>query len=97
MLLDKGADINAKNEADLTPLMAAAREGRIDIAKLLLDNGADINAKNEADLTPLMAAAREQLDLVHVPKSFKGAPITLVLAGLMALAFMGFAGMVSIQ
>jgi electron transport complex protein RnfA len=41
----------------------------------------------------LMAAAREQLDLVHVPKSFKGAPITLVLAGLMALAFMGFAGM----
>lgn len=41
----------------------------------------------------LMASAREQLDLVNVPKPFRGAPITLVLAGLMALAFMGFAGM----
>jgi len=41
----------------------------------------------------LMAAAREQVDLANIPRPFRGAPITLVLAGLMALAFMGFAGM----
>jgi electron transport complex protein RnfA len=41
----------------------------------------------------LIAAAREQVDLANIPRPFRGAPITLVLAGLMALAFMGFAGM----
>jgi len=41
----------------------------------------------------LMAAAREQVDIANIPRPFRGAPITLILAGLMALAFMGFAGM----
>lgn len=40
------------------------------------------------------AGIREQLDLVNVPKAMKGAPIALVVAGLLAMAFMGFAGMV---
>jgi len=37
---------------------------------------------------------REQLDLLNVPKRMKGVPIAFIVAGLMALAFMGFAGMV---
>jgi electron transport complex protein RnfA len=37
---------------------------------------------------------REQLDLLQVPKRLKGVPIAFIVAGLMALAFMGFAGMV---
>ncbi len=37
---------------------------------------------------------REQLDLMHIPERMKGAPIALVVAGIMALAFMGFSGMV---
>ena len=41
----------------------------------------------------LFAAMRERLELADVPESFKGAPIALLTAGLMALAFMGFAGM----
>lgn len=41
----------------------------------------------------LMAALRERLKLSPVPKAWAGAPIALVSAGLMALAFMGFAGM----
>jgi electron transport complex protein RnfA len=41
----------------------------------------------------LFAAMRERLDAADVPVSFRGAPIALVSAGLMALAFMGFAGM----
>jgi len=40
----------------------------------------------------LLGAARERLAMADVPESFRGAPIGLVTAGLMALAFMGFAG-----
>ncbi|RPI41813.1 MAG: electron transport complex subunit RsxA [Bacteroidetes bacterium] len=42
----------------------------------------------------VFAAIREQLDLANVPKKLKGVPIAFIIAGLMALAFMGFAGMV---
>jgi electron transport complex protein RnfA len=41
----------------------------------------------------LFAAMRERLELADVPESFRGTPIALLTAGLMALAFMGFAGM----
>jgi len=37
---------------------------------------------------------REQLDLLKVPARLKGVPIAFIVAGLMALAFMGFAGIV---
>ncbi|MDR2802429.1 MAG: RnfABCDGE type electron transport complex subunit A [Prevotellaceae bacterium] len=42
----------------------------------------------------LFAGIREQLDLAEVPKAFRGAPIALITAGILALAFMGFAGLV---
>lgn len=42
----------------------------------------------------LMAGIREQLDLADVPESLKGAGISLIVAGIMALGFMGFAGMI---
>ncbi len=41
----------------------------------------------------LFAGIREQLDLADVPKGMKGTPIALVVAGLLALAFMGFANL----
>ncbi len=41
----------------------------------------------------LMAAIRERLDLGEVPESMRGIPITFIVAGLMAIAFMGFAGL----
>lgn len=40
----------------------------------------------------IFAGIREQLTLVDVPKAMRGVPIALVCAGLLALAFMGFAG-----
>ncbi len=43
----------------------------------------------------IMAGIREELELADVPKPFRGAPITLVVAGILALAFMGFSGMIS--
>lgn len=42
----------------------------------------------------IMAAIREELALADVPESLRGAPITLITAGLLTLAFMGFAGMI---
>ena len=42
----------------------------------------------------LFAGIREQLELNNVPKALKGAPIALITAGILALAFMGFAGLV---
>ena len=42
----------------------------------------------------LFAGLREQLALNEVPKSFKGVPIALVTAGILAMAFMGFSGLV---
>ena len=40
----------------------------------------------------LMAGIREELDMCDVPKPLRGAGIALITAGIMAMAFMGFAG-----
>ncbi|MBE0537454.1 MAG: RnfABCDGE type electron transport complex subunit A [Phycisphaerae bacterium] len=42
----------------------------------------------------IMAGIRENLKLADVPACLRGAPITLITAGILTLAFMGFAGMV---
>jgi len=43
----------------------------------------------------IMAGIREELELANVPKPFQGAGITMIVAGSLALAFMGFAGLIS--
>ncbi len=43
----------------------------------------------------IMAGIREELDNAPIPEAFKGAPITLITAGLLALAFMGFGGLIA--
>jgi ankyrin repeat protein len=45
ILIDKGADINAMDEAGHIPLYFAAHEGHTGVVKLLLVSGADANAK----------------------------------------------------
>lgn len=42
----------------------------------------------------IFAGIREQIELSNVPKAFKGIPIALVTAGILAMAFMGFSGLV---
>lgn len=42
----------------------------------------------------LFAGIRERLDTADVPEAFKGAASALVVAGILSLAFMGFAGLV---
>jgi electron transport complex protein RnfA len=40
----------------------------------------------------IMAGIREELDLCDIPEPFQGAAITLVIGGILAMAFMGFTG-----
>ncbi len=42
----------------------------------------------------ILAGIREQLELTDVPNGMKGVPVSLVIAGILALAFMGFTGIV---
>jgi ankyrin repeat protein len=46
-LLDRGADINAKDKDGDTAIIGAAFWGHLDVVTLLLEKGADINAKNK--------------------------------------------------
>ncbi len=67
LLLEKGADINAKNKYCETVLVNAIKRDDIffkteDIIKLLLDNGADVNAKCEEG-TPISIIAARKLEL----------------------------------
>ncbi len=56
-LLDKGANIEARNGDGETALIVAAKYFWTDTVKLLLEKGADIEAKNIQDQTPLMSTA----------------------------------------
>jgi len=42
----------------------------------------------------ILAGIREQLELADIPAGMKGVPVSLVIAGILALAFMGFTGIV---
>jgi ankyrin repeat protein len=46
LLIDKGADIEAKSSSGLTPLQYAAGQGEIEILRLLCDRGAGIEARS---------------------------------------------------
>jgi electron transport complex protein RnfA len=43
----------------------------------------------------IMAGIRQELEDADIPSVFKGAPLTLIVGGLLALVFMGFSGLVS--
>lgn len=42
----------------------------------------------------MMSGIREELEFADIPRPFQGISITLIVAGMMALAFMGFAGLI---
>ena len=44
----------------------------------------------------IMAGIRERLELADIPRPLQGFPITLILAGLLSIAFMGFSGLVKL-
>lgn len=69
-------------------LNAAADSGPADSFALALGSGIGF-----ALALFLMSCAREKLELARVPAAFQGLPIAFTLAGLFALAFMGFSGL----
>ena len=58
ILLDAGADINAKDQSERTPLHDAVSSGSVPLVKLLLDRGARVNARDCRYQTPLGYAGR---------------------------------------
>ena len=55
-LLAKGADVNAQDRWERTPLHIAVMEGRADIVERLIREGAEVNTKNYKGRTPLYFA-----------------------------------------
>ncbi len=79
VLLEKGADVNAKTKEGRTALMMAVLErNQMEIAKALLQRGADVNAKDEEGQTALTAAVKR--DHAEVAKLLRdcGAETTLI-------------------
>ncbi len=58
LLVQKGADLNAKDKYNITPLHGACYGGHTKTAKVLIQKGADLNAKNKIGSTPLEVASR---------------------------------------
>jgi hypothetical protein len=58
LLLQNGAEVNAKDSWDRTPLYRAASHGHIDILHLLVMNGADLEAQDDGGWRALHKAAR---------------------------------------
>ena len=60
LLLDRGADVKARDKGGRTALLAAASRGNTDVIKLLAARGADLRATDEAGGTALMWAAMDR-------------------------------------
>ena len=58
LLIDRGVDIDAKDNSGRTALDIAAANNALDVATLLIDRGADIEAKNNWNETALWRAAQ---------------------------------------
>jgi ankyrin repeat protein len=60
MLIDAGADVEAKTNSGMTPLHWASYKDNIELAKLLLDAGADLEAKdNEGNMPTISPELKE--------------------------------------
>lgn len=55
--LDSGVQLNARDDAQRTPLHWAAARGSTDVGRLLIEHGADVNVRDFAMLTPLHLAS----------------------------------------
>lgn len=65
LLLKNGADVNARDEQDMTALMWASERGHTEMVKLLLENGAHVNAKDEYGQTALMVVCDCDEEYIH--------------------------------
>ena len=75
LLIENGANVNAKDGFDNAPLHYAGYNDASAIAFLLIQNGADVNAKNNSNTTPLHEAARSNAPGVAVLLIDSGADV----------------------
>ena len=61
-LIERGADVNARQQAGFTPLHEAAGSGKLEFARLFLDHGADVNARTDDGKTALTLAIEKGQD-----------------------------------
>ena len=62
LLLDHGADINARNDEGRTPLHTTAYMGRIEVIRVLLERGADVGAEDKQGRTAFSLAKEDRHD-----------------------------------
>ncbi|MFH1714984.1 MAG: ankyrin repeat domain-containing protein [Elusimicrobiota bacterium] len=67
LLLTRGLDINNKTKNDLTALLIASREERVEVVSFLLEHGANINAVDDNGFSALrFAVEKKNAQLVNV-------------------------------
>jgi ankyrin repeat protein len=70
-LIEKGADVNAKNKSGWTALHFASSEGQLKIVQCLMEEGANINAEDKSKMTALNLARKNvQLEVVQYLSDF---------------------------
>src|ERR1700674_5415018 len=57
LLIEKGADVHARDPAGHTALEFAAHGGHLELCKMLVDRGAQLDAADEVGATPLEVAS----------------------------------------
>jgi ankyrin repeat protein len=74
LLIEHGADVNARQQNDITPLHEAAAAGQIELARLLLARGAHVQAKTQDGKTPLdLAIERQQAQAADLLRQHRSA------------------------
>jgi ankyrin repeat protein len=76
LLLDRGADVNAKDGGNVTALHKASY-GHPSVVRLLLERGADINAEDKGERRPLINAVKNGHDEVSKILIEKGANVNI--------------------
>ena len=68
LLLEHGADINARNDNGSTPLHLAAEDGSLEVVRVLLEHGANVGVQDNEGRTPLYVAAAgyERVEVVRM-------------------------------
>ena len=64
LLLEHGADVNARENDRFTPLHAAAQNGTVEVVRVLLEYGANVGAEDGGGRTPLQVASSNDHDEV---------------------------------
>lgn len=64
LLIDAGADVDARSEKGTTALMLAAKNSKgVDVINLLLEKGADVNARDDKGNTALTYATNKDSEV----------------------------------